>query len=89
MLYASFHFKWVDYHKIPKIGPGVYIFQRPFLRVLFVEGLTFRGTYMRWEICIRKWIGLAYSWKANKKIMCYCNVFAFVLAVFLLCFFQV
>ena len=27
------------YHKIPKISPGAYIFQRPFLRSLFLEGL--------------------------------------------------
>ena len=29
------------YHKIPKISPGAYIFQRPFLRALFLEGLIF------------------------------------------------
>ena len=29
--------------KIPKIGPGAYIFQRPFLRGLFLEGLIFGG----------------------------------------------
>ena len=27
------------YHKIPKISPGAYIFQRPLLRGLFLEGL--------------------------------------------------
>ena len=27
------------YRKIPKISPGAYIFQRPFLRGLFLEGL--------------------------------------------------
>ena len=27
------------YRKIPKITPGAYIFQRPFLRGLFLEGL--------------------------------------------------
>ena len=31
------------YRKIPKIGPGAYIFQRPFLRGLFLEGLIFGG----------------------------------------------
>ena len=30
------------YRKIPKISPGAYIFQRPFLRGLFLEGLIFR-----------------------------------------------
>ena len=29
--------------KIPKISPGAYIFQRPFLRELFLEGLIFGG----------------------------------------------
>ena len=28
----------VQYRKIPKISPGAYIFQRPFLRGLFLEG---------------------------------------------------
>ena len=28
-----------QYRKIPKISPGAYIFQRPFLRGLFLEGL--------------------------------------------------
>ena len=31
------------YRKIPKISPGVYIFQRPFLKGLFLEGLIFGG----------------------------------------------
>ena len=29
------------YRKIPKISPGAYIFQRPFLRGLFLEGLIY------------------------------------------------
>ena len=29
----------VIYRKIPKISPGAFIFQRPFLRGLFLEGL--------------------------------------------------
>ena len=29
--------------KIPKISPGSYIFQRPFLRGLFLDGLIFGG----------------------------------------------
>ena len=32
-----------NYRKIPKISPGAYIFQRPFLRGLFVEGLYSEG----------------------------------------------
>ena len=47
------------YCKIPKISPGAYIFQRPFLRGLFLEGLIFGGTYLRREICVSKSIGLA------------------------------
>ena len=56
--------RWRTYRKIPKISPGVYIFQRPFLRGLFLEGLVFGGAYLRREICGSKSIGLiAYSWK--------------------------
>ena len=35
------------YRKIPKISPGAYIFQRPFLRGLFLEGLIFGGAYLQ------------------------------------------
>ena len=47
------------YPKIPKISPGAYVFQRPFLRGLFVEGRIFGGAYLRREICVSKSIGLA------------------------------
>ena len=47
------------YCKIPKISPGAYIFQRPFLRGLFLKGLIFGGAYLWREICIFKSIGLA------------------------------
>ena len=40
------------YREIPKISPGAYIFQRPFLRGLFLEGLIFGGAYLRKEICV-------------------------------------
>ena len=33
----------IIYRKIPKISPGAYIFQRPFLRGLFLEGLIYGG----------------------------------------------
>ena len=56
------HFEFA-YSKIPKISQGAYIFQRPFLRRLFLEGLIFGGAYVRREICVSKSIGLAYSWK--------------------------
>ena len=45
-------------HKIPKIRHGAYIFQRPFLRDLFLEGLLFTGAYLWREICVSKSIGL-------------------------------
>ena len=51
------------YRKIPKISPGAYIFQRPFLRGLFLEGLIFGGAYVWTEICVSKSIGLACSGK--------------------------
>ena len=50
--------KPLKYRKIPKISPGAYIFQRPFLRGLFLEGLIFGGAYLRREICVSKPIGL-------------------------------
>ena len=37
---------FAPYRKIPKISPGAYIFQRPFLRGLFLEGLIFGGAYL-------------------------------------------
>ena len=48
----------ITYRKIPKISTGAYIFQRPFLRGLFLEGLIFGGAYLRREICVSKSIGL-------------------------------
>ena len=53
----------MSYRKIPKISPGAYIFQRPFLRGLVLEGLIFSGAYLWREICVSRSIGLAYSWK--------------------------
>ena len=47
------------YRKIPKISPRAYIFQRPFLRGLFLEGLIFRGAYLQREINVSKSIGQA------------------------------
>ena len=34
-----------NYCKIPKVSPGAYIFQRPFLRGLYSEGLIYRGKF--------------------------------------------
>ena len=42
---SMFSFK-IGYRKILKISPGAYVFQRPFLRGLFLEGLVFGGAYL-------------------------------------------
>ena len=55
----------LKYRKIPKISPGACIFQRPFLKGLFLEGLIFGGAYLRREICISKSIGLALQLEVN------------------------
>ena len=66
-----FFFRFLKiYRKIPKISPGAYIFQRPFLRGLFLELLILGGAYIRWEFCVTKPIGLASSSKVNFKKMC-------------------
>ena len=59
------------YRKIPKISPGAYIFQRPFMRGSFLEGLIFRGAYVQREICVSTSIGLACS---GKEIYHFCFV---------------
>ena len=53
-----------NYRKIPKISPGAYIFQRPFLRDLFFGGAyIWRGLYMEGLI-----FGiLRYTLSNNKK----------------------
>ena len=48
----------LKYHKIPKISPGAYIFQRPFLRGLFLEGPILGKAYVWREICVIKSAGL-------------------------------
>ena len=62
-------FCFVCYHKIAKISPGPYIFQRLFLRGVSLEGLIFRGTY---TICITKSIAsstCSSTWNANTTII--------------------
>ena len=60
------------YRKIPKISPGAYIFQRPFLRGLLLEGLIFGGAYLRREICDSKSMGLTVQLKVNLPfLLCY------------------
>ena len=53
------------YRKIPKISPRAYIFQRLFLRGLFLEGHLFGGAYLRREICVSKSIGLVSQLEVN------------------------
>ena len=55
---ALFRLNEIGYRKIPKISPGDYIFQRPSLRGLFLEGLIFGGAFLRRGICVSKSIGL-------------------------------
>ena len=64
-----------EYRKIPKISPGAYIFQRPFLRGLFLEGLIFGGAYVRREICVSESIVLACS---GKEICHFCFVLLWI-----------
>ena len=47
------------------MSPEAYIFQRPFLGGLFLEGLIFGGAYLRREICVSKSIGLALQLEVN------------------------
>ena len=46
-------------------SPGAYIFHRPFLRRLILEGPIFGGVYLRREIRVSKLIGLA--WLINGR----------------------
>ena len=43
----------VNYGKIPKISPGAYIFERPVLRGLFLEGLMYA-----WKFAFQNRLGL-------------------------------
>ena len=45
----------VKFQKI--ISPGAYIFQRSFLRGVFLEGLIFGGAYVWREICVSNQLG--------------------------------
>ena len=48
----------IAYRKIPKISPGAYIFQRPFLRGLFLEGIIDGGKF-----AFQNRLGQSHSWK--------------------------
>ena len=56
---------YMTYRKILKISPGASIFQRPFLRGIFLEGPIFGGAYLRREICVSKSSGLALQLEGN------------------------
>jgi len=43
LVMISINLSDMGYRKIPKLSPGAYIFQRTFLRRLFLEGLTYGG----------------------------------------------
>ena len=49
-----------NYRKILKISPKAYIFQRPFLRGLFLEGLIYGGKF-----AFPNRLGLPYNWKES------------------------
>ena len=53
------------YRKSPKISSGACIFQRPFLRGLFLEGHIFGGAYLWREGSVSKSIGLVLQLKGN------------------------
>ena len=48
----------MNYRKIQKISPGAYIFQRPFSRDLFLEGLMYGEKF-----AFQNRLGWPYSWK--------------------------
>ena len=48
------------YRKIPKISPWAFIFQRPFLRGLFLEGIIYGGKFS-----FQNWPGL--YWEGNLR----------------------
>ena len=47
--FVTYSFLLHKYRKIPKISPGAYIFQRPFLRNYFLRGLSTQGN-LRFKI---------------------------------------
>ena len=65
----------LNYRKIPKIIPGAYIFQRPFLRDLFLEGLIFGGAYLWREIYVSKSVGLALQLEVNLPFLLYFSLY--------------
>ena len=69
------------YRKIPKISPGTYIFQRPFLRGLFFGGLIFGGAYIRRSLSTKGNLRFKIDW-ASHIIGSKFTVFALLYFVF-------
>ena len=67
------------YRKIPKISPGVYMFQWPFLRGLYISHNRI-GLYWL-EICVSKSIGLAYLGGNVCSLVIICSRFLLKLAL--------
>ena len=60
----SYFYYYFIYGRIPKICPGTYIFQRPFLRGLFLEGLIFGGASTEGNLRFKiKWASLIFGSK--------------------------
>ena len=56
-----------DYRQIPKISSRAYIFQRPFLRGLFLEGLMYGGGSLYWEGNLQFLLCFTLYSRANSK----------------------
>ena len=68
--YSLQKINFVPLSKIPKISPGAYIFQRPILRGLFLEGLMYRGKFE-----FQNRLGQPYSWKEIYRFSLFYFVF--------------
>ena len=55
---SMYNYYFTTYRKIPKISPGAYIFQRPFLRGLYLEGRFNGGFFALWFWGAYIWRGL-------------------------------
>ena len=72
------------YRKILKISPGAYIFQRPFLRGLFLEGLIFGGAYLPRGLSTEGFLHFKIDWASlivgSKFTILFLALFYFVFA---------
>ena len=79
-LTSSVIYYWTDpgqhgiYRTIRKISSEGYVFQMPFLRGLFLEGLIFGGPYIQRDLFLSKSARLIYYWLggkyASQKVIC-------------------